>query len=141
NRADRAASVTTMLQATSVPEARVSWSDRSAPMVAKVDKRPGLLAGCLLSTLLFLVRAGQVQELNSTGLMLGVLPEAEFHEKTLQLEAGDVLFGFTDGLADVLLSDGSRLGHERLAGQVTTGAAQPSGALVDGVLSWATTLA
>src|SRR5439155_11633436 len=43
---------------------------------------------------------GEVEELASPGLMLGIMPNAVYDEKSLTLEPGDRLCLFTDGVLD-----------------------------------------
>ncbi|MBI3911012.1 MAG: serine/threonine-protein phosphatase [Armatimonadetes bacterium] len=65
-------------------------------------------------------RCGGVAELLPTGMVLGVLPDARFEERTLSLAPGDLLFGYTDGITDVPQPTGERLGLERLLALVAS---------------------
>lgn len=53
----------------------------------------------------------RITELEGTGFPLGVVEEQEFAQRELQLNAGDILLLYTDGLVNARLPDGSRLGE------------------------------
>lgn len=57
---------------------------------------------------------GQVQELAPTGTMVGLFPGASFTEGQAQLQPGDVLLLFTDGLVDAENTQGEELGTDAL---------------------------
>jgi hypothetical protein len=57
---------------------------------------------------------GRHEELMSTGLVLGVMPEAEYAESTALLEPGSRLVLFTDGVIEAIDRDGQQFGRERL---------------------------
>jgi serine phosphatase RsbU (regulator of sigma subunit) len=63
-----------------------------------------------------LLRAGGASFLKSQGGPLGILDSADLHlsEETLQLEAGDRLALYTDGLVDLMAPDGRTYGRRRL---------------------------
>lgn len=63
-----------------------------------------------------LVRAhGEVQRLEPTGPMVGLLPEATFQEGRARLEVGDALLIFTDGIVEAEDPLGQELGDVPLA--------------------------
>lgn len=64
--------------------------------------------------LLFCAAGAQWQELKSSGMALGVFNEARFVQHAAQLDAGDVLLLYTDGVIDALDLQGERFGRERL---------------------------
>ena len=49
-----------------------------------------------------------------TGPALGVIPHAEFEYKQIQLEPGDILFAYTDGVTDARSTAGERFNRKRL---------------------------
>jgi sigma-B regulation protein RsbU (phosphoserine phosphatase) len=51
-----------------------------------------------------LIRDGQVQMLESHGLLLGVVPEAQYQSGVVQLAAGDLLVLYSDGITEALSS-------------------------------------
>jgi serine phosphatase RsbU (regulator of sigma subunit) len=62
-----------------------------------------------------LLRDGAVQTLNGRGMALGVMAGGGFScsQEQLQLQAGDRLILYTDGLVDVIAPDGRLFGRER----------------------------
>ena len=57
---------------------------------------------------------GQVEELEAGGLLLGVMRSAPYEHGTLQLEAGDVVALFTDGVTEAMSADDEEYSEERL---------------------------
>lgn len=58
---------------------------------------------------------GRVSELTSTGILLGIDPDAEFGEERLDLTNGDVIVLVSDGLSEAMDERGHLLGRERIA--------------------------
>lgn len=58
--------------------------------------------------------SGAVEQLFCTGLPLGVAPETCFAQRTLILDQDDVLVAYTDGIVNLALPSGNRLGDEPL---------------------------
>jgi phosphoserine phosphatase RsbU/P len=61
-----------------------------------------------------LVRPGQVERVDSTGLPLGMFADEEFRVSRWRLGAGETLIIFTDGIADADDESGRVYGDERL---------------------------
>ena len=61
-----------------------------------------------------LTGAGGVRRLETGGLILGLFPQATYEEETLQLESGDTLVVYSDGVTDALNMAGDEFGEERL---------------------------
>jgi serine phosphatase RsbU (regulator of sigma subunit) len=59
-------------------------------------------------------RTGEVQPLAAQGFMLGIVPDEEYREKTVQLEPGDRLCFYTDGLVEARNGMGEGYGTDRL---------------------------
>lgn len=55
-----------------------------------------------------------VRRLESGGLMLGAFEQATFEEETVQLDPGDVLVVFSDGVTEALNADGVEFGEDGL---------------------------
>ena len=51
---------------------------------------------------------------SSTGMPIGMLPDVEFKEQTLNLVPGDRLFLYTDGVTEALNSNDEEFGKTRL---------------------------
>ncbi len=62
----------------------------------------------------FLVGSSGVHRLETGGLIVGLFGGAEFEQEILQLQAGDVLVVFTDGVSEVLSKDGEEFGDDRI---------------------------
>jgi sigma-B regulation protein RsbU (phosphoserine phosphatase) len=60
------------------------------------------------------LRGGDVLRLDRGGMILGVLPETEYEEGRINLEGGDMLLFFTDGLTEAESPDGEPFGEDRL---------------------------
>lgn len=56
----------------------------------------------------------EVDELRSTGLVVGVLPRQKYERRLCRLSPGDVLVTYTDGLPDATNFEGKRYGRARL---------------------------
>jgi len=64
----------------------------------------------------FLRRAsGRVERLTSGGLILGQFEQLSLSEETLNLESGDTVVAYTDGLTDIVNNRGEDYGQSRLA--------------------------
>jgi len=63
----------------------------------------------------YLVRAdGEICELSTTGMLLGIDPQALCESVTIQINAGDTIVLLTDGLVETLSPDGKILGRNPL---------------------------
>ena len=59
---------------------------------------------------------GGVEELDSTGIILGILPGAVYEERTCHLDVGDAVVMFSDGVTEACGPDSDdQFGEERLA--------------------------
>lgn len=55
---------------------------------------------------------GQISRINSSGMLLGLMPDGDFDELTLKLADGDQLFILTDGIIDFEGPDGKRTDYD-----------------------------
>ncbi|MSR28484.1 MAG: response regulator [Phycisphaerales bacterium] len=55
--------------------------------------------------------SGEWVELDSQGTPVGIVPEFEYEESTVTLEAGDRLYLYSDGIVEIPLPDGSVWSH------------------------------
>jgi sigma-B regulation protein RsbU (phosphoserine phosphatase) len=59
---------------------------------------------------------GKVERLDTTGMVLGILPKVEYEERTCRMEVGDVVLLFSDGVTEACpLGVDEEFGEERLA--------------------------
>jgi len=72
---------------------------------------------------------GGVLRIESTGLPLGMFAESEFSATRLQLEVGDTLFLYTDGLSEAR-NEGDEYGVDRVMTLVRQQAARPPAELI-----------
>src|SRR5215471_14081989 len=75
------------------------------------------------------VGKGGVLRIESTGLPLGMFHQAEFSATRLQLEAGDTLFLYTDGLSEARKAD-DEYGVDRVTRLVRQQSTRPPGELI-----------
>lgn len=75
----------------------------------------------------YLCRPGQppVQLVADSGVALGIMPGAEFRSQTLQLEPGDALYLYSDGVTEAMAVDGSFFGEPRLERELAALIAEP----------------
>jgi sigma-B regulation protein RsbU (phosphoserine phosphatase) len=60
-------------------------------------------------------RDGRLERLHSTGLLLGILPDAVYERGELNLEEGDLLLLYTDGVSEAQDEHEEEFGESRLA--------------------------
>lgn len=83
--------------------------------VASIDTESNTLTYCNCGhEPALLIRDNEIVELDKGGLVLGIMPDAEYVVKTIEFKQGDVLFMYTDGLIDAMNFDGQIWGKERL---------------------------
>lgn len=78
-----------------------------------------------------LYRDGQVSLLSGQGRFLGMFDELAVEERHLQLEPGDTLVLYSDGITDAINLSGERFGVERLSQVVASHIDQQAGATPD----------
>jgi sigma-B regulation protein RsbU (phosphoserine phosphatase) len=62
-----------------------------------------------------LVRGGAVQKIRMDGVPLGLFPETEYEEISVELQPGDVVLFASDGIHEAENANREEFGHERLA--------------------------
>ena len=83
-----------------------------------------------------LARAGgEMLRLESTGVPVGMLPNASWREESVTLAAGDLLCVYTDGVTEAVDERDEEFGLERLSRLVRKGASRPVRELCDEVLA------
>ena len=62
-----------------------------------------------------IVNPGGVKEsLGATGPALGMMPDSKYAAKSVQIEPGDIIFGYTDGVTEALSSNKELYSRARL---------------------------
>ena len=61
-----------------------------------------------------LVRDGKMRELGVGGMVIGVDPEQRYDKEVVQLQKGDVLWIYTDGVPDAMNYAGDKFGKPRM---------------------------
>lgn len=65
-----------------------------------------------------LLRGDSFRELDTGGTVIGVIPEAVFDEEVIDLEPGDVIVFYTDGVVDAMNFEGESFGRDRLRASI-----------------------
>jgi serine phosphatase RsbU (regulator of sigma subunit) len=68
----------------------------------------------------------EIEELSTGGTVVGMFPEAEYEEATVELCPGDVLLAFTDGVPEAHNPENEEFGEERLQQQLRQTAHLPA---------------
>ncbi len=80
------------------------------------------------------------RRLGTGGTVVGIFPDAEFEQETIQLQSGDVFLAYTDGITESVNEYGEEFGEQRLIELVTLKREMPAErlekAIVDEVLGW-----
>jgi sigma-B regulation protein RsbU (phosphoserine phosphatase) len=66
----------------------------------------------------FLLSGGTVRRLETGGLIAGLFPMATYEEETVQLQPGDLLVIFSDGISEALNAAGEEFGDDRILASV-----------------------
>jgi len=82
-----------------------------------------------------------VRRLETGGLILGLFPHATYEEETLQLEGGDTLVVFSDGVTEALNAAGDEFGEERLLPCIEAHRGSTPEVLLDRILATVRTFA
>jgi serine phosphatase RsbU (regulator of sigma subunit) len=82
-----------------------------------------------------LVTAGGVRRLETGGMVLGLFEHISFEEETLQLQPGDVIIAFSDGVSEALNDAGEEFTDERLLASVDAHRHSSPQQLLDGLLA------
>jgi sigma-B regulation protein RsbU (phosphoserine phosphatase) len=82
-----------------------------------------------------LVRNGVPKFLELAGIPVGLFPDSQYQEQELQLEAGDVLAFYSDGLVEARDAGNEDFGLKRLAEVVRAHAEKPASEIVAAVTS------
>ena len=88
-----------------------------------------------------LVGKSGVRRLETGGLILGLFPHATYEEEALQLEDGDTLVVFSDGVTEALNAAGDEFGEERLLPCIEAHRGSTPEVLLDRILATVRTFA
>jgi serine phosphatase RsbU (regulator of sigma subunit) len=80
-------------------------------------------------------RGGEVRELGATGTLVGLFPEAEYRRESIQLEEGDTLLIYTDGVTEAEDAGLREFGEERLRAILLENVHQPLRKIAENVLA------
>jgi sigma-B regulation protein RsbU (phosphoserine phosphatase) len=83
----------------------------------------------------FLVGRDGVRRLEAGGPILGLFPHATYEEETLQLEDGDTLVVFSDGVTEALNVAGDEFGEELLLSCINEHCGCATDVLLDTILA------
>ncbi|MCE9565925.1 MAG: SpoIIE family protein phosphatase [Planctomycetes bacterium] len=86
--------------------------------------------------LLWRAETGEVRSLGAQGFMLGIMPEEQYREKTIQLALGDRLCFYTDGLVEARNEIGETFGTDRLRACIAAHGAEPAKGLTAHIIDW-----
>lgn len=76
-------------------------------------------------------KSKEIHHLDAEGLLLGVLPDVIFEEKSIILQPKDILVMYTDGLVEASSPEGSVFGYENLEQTIAKVAATSAENIVD----------
>ncbi len=80
------------------------------------------------------VRAdGSIEKLRGGGVILGILPQAPYHESRTYLNPGDILVLYSDGVTEAAPRDDEEFGEDRLAALVLSLRERPAAEIVEAV--------
>jgi sigma-B regulation protein RsbU (phosphoserine phosphatase) len=75
-----------------------------------------------------------VRRLETGGLIIGAFQEVPFREETVQIDPGDVLVVFSDGVTEALSADAIEFGEERLLTCIDAHRGATAAVLLDSVV-------
>jgi len=86
-------------------------------------------------------RNGDCQRLLAGGTVVGIFPDAEYEQATVDFQPGDLLLAYTDGIVESVNEYGEEFGEDRLIELIRRHGDRPAEeiqhAVVDEVLRWA----
>jgi phosphoserine phosphatase RsbU/P len=81
-----------------------------------------------------LIRGGSATRLDVNGTVVGAFPFSKYGESTVQLEAGDLLVWYTDGITEPEDAYGEMFGEERLIELISKNSERPDAQIVQTVM-------
>jgi phosphoserine phosphatase RsbU/P len=74
----------------------------------------------------YVLRGSRAIPLKATGTVVGLLPDAEYAQANIQLEPGDVLLAFTDGISEAMNHDHEEWGEDQMIASANQRLTQPN---------------
>ena len=84
---------------------------------------------------LYRSRNGVLEELDADGILMGILTNVNFEEKTINVESGDVLFMYTDGVTETENVQEELFGSVRLGSIIATNAKDNPQEIIDAIMA------
>lgn len=78
---------------------------------------------------------GRIHRLSRGGFLTGFMPEAEYEQEDLQIEPGEVIVAFTDGVVEVENPEGVEFGRKRLEDLTVANRALSARELTDRIMA------
>lgn len=105
--------------------------------IAKIDTRANTLTFCNCGHEPGLLCKGkELIELGQGGMVLGVMPNAEYSIQTVDFSEDDILLLYTDGLIDAMNFQGESWGKDRLAEAIRHSCTHSAESFVKSILTW-----
>lgn len=122
---------------------RRAIESRFATVAYSVLSRDGKLVSCNAghNPPLIVSRDGTIRRLEKGGLVLGLFERATFEEEELQLQAGDALILFSDGVIETVNPADQEFGEQRVMASVSSATHLTVEELLDKILSDVTAFA
>ncbi len=86
-------------------------------------------------TYLFRAATGDIEELASSGVPMGLFPTARYESTAFQMAVGDAMIVYSDGLTEAESVSGDMFGEDRVKAIITRDAARGSAVLGSAILS------
>jgi serine phosphatase RsbU (regulator of sigma subunit) len=83
----------------------------------------------------YVAASGEVKPLTGQGFLLGIVPEEVYRERQVQLDPGDRLLFYTDGLIEARNEIGETFGPDRLTAAFREHAAKPANELTPALMA------
>jgi serine phosphatase RsbU (regulator of sigma subunit) len=101
--------------------------DFATMFMGVIDRREGRLiyASAGHETGYVLRRDGRIDELNTSGLLLGIDPDAECETTEVSIDSGDTIVLLTDGLIETMSPEGRLLGRQAVVAAMANDASAP----------------
>ncbi len=79
-------------------------------------------------------KSGEVTRLKEGGLIVGILPDLSYEEKTIDFQPGNILVIFSDGITEAMNSNEEEYGEERLLNFIEKNKTLPAVELINSII-------